>query len=653
MLERLGRPFAGLGNEMSEKSLPRGVKLEAKGTREPAGTGSKTVRRTNGPTRETEQPTAEIDEHRRIEDELEESERDLAEAQRVARVGNWKWAIEKDEVSWSTELFRILGYDPESDQPSRNAFLDRVHPEDRPLVEGHIATLVSEGEPFSIDHRIVLPDGSTRFLLSMARIERGPENGPMRLFGVAQDITERKRSEEELKLKDSAIESSISGIAITDLEGRLVYVNDSLVRMWGFDSRQEILGRFLPEFWDGDGIARTVDDLRAQGSSTGEDIGRKKDGSLFPVEYSASMLTDVEGNPVNMYGSFVDISYRKRAEERYVLASVAGRVGVWDWDLKTDDMYVDPELKGLLGYEDHEIRNHIDDWGSKVHPDDVDLVMAEATKHLDGVTERYEVEHRMLHKDGSIRWFLARGTALRDDEGQPFRMAGTDTDITEQKQAREALADLGGRLINAQEEERSRIARELHDDVSQRLALLAVELEYAAETFSESGPELVEKIGEFLPRFKELSSDIHDLSYRLHPRSLERLGLTVAIRSLCREISERRRIQLVFEEKDIPDSIPDDAALCLYRVAQESLRNVVNHSRAESASVELSAGDDEVRLTVMDSGVGYDPDQIRERNGLGVISMRERLRAIGGRLSIRSAPGEGTTVEAAVPLVES
>jgi len=518
---------------MPDKVSSHLVKRETKKKRERAEPEHKAVRRTKGSTSAAGQPSSEIDERRRIEEELEQSERDLAEAQRVARVGNWKWDFVSDEVSWSSEFFRILGYDPQSDEASRAAFLDRVHPEDRPFIDDHIAALVSEGEPFSVDHRIVLPDGSVRFLHSMARVEYGTDDKPVRLFGIAQDITDRKQ-----------------------------------------------------------------------------------------------------------------------AEERYVRASVAGRVGVWDWDLKTNEIYVDPELKRLIGYEDHEIQNNIDDWGSKVHPDDADLVMVEATKHLDGVTDRYEVEHRMIHKDGSIRWMLARGTALFDDEGRPYRMTGTDTEITEHKEARLALLDLGSRMINLQEEERSRIARELHDDVCQRLALFAVELQYAAESSPESGPELVEKVGEVFVRLKELSSDIHDLSYRLHPRSLERLGLTVAIGDLCREIGERRRIQLVFEERDMPGSIGDDVALCLYRVAQESLRNVVKHSRAESAEVELCAGDEEVSLTVTDSGVGYDPDQIRERNGLGVISMRERLRALGGRLSIRSAPGEGTRVEAVVPIDE-
>jgi PAS domain S-box-containing protein len=450
-----------------------------------------------------ERTDSESGERRQIEEELRQSERDLAEAQRVARLGNWKWDLVNDELVWSAELFRILGYDPDTDEASKDAGLERVHPEDRPTVEDRLTALISEGEPFSVDHRVVLPDGSVRFVHSRARVERGADGRPVHLFGIAQDISDRKQ-----------------------------------------------------------------------------------------------------------------------AEDRYIRATEAGRVGVWDWDLKTDKMFVDPWLKNLLGYEDREIQNTIDDWGSKVHPDDAELVMAEAAKHLDGGTDRYEVEHRMVHKDGSIVWFLARGTALRDDQGRPYRMTGTDTDITENKLAREELLELGGR-------------------------------QFAAESSPESGPELTDKAGEIFLRLKELSEDVHDLSHRLHPRSLARLGLTEALGNLCRAIGERRRMELVFEERDMPDSIGDDAALCLFRVAQESLRNVVKHSRAQSAKVELCGGQGEVRLTVTDTGAGFDPDQVREQNGLGVISMRERLRALGGRLSIQSVPGEGTRVEAVVPIDEA
>ncbi len=141
-----------------------------------------------------------------------------------------------------------------------------------------------------------------------------------------------------------------------------------------------------------------------------------------------------------------EIAERKRAEEalqesekRYVLATKAGQVGVWDWNLETNEIYVDPNLKAMLGYADHEIRNHLDDWGKLVHPDDTEQVMAAARAHLEGLTPVYEIVHRMLHKDGSMRWFLARGTAIRDANGKPYRVVGTDTDITERKQAEGSL----------------------------------------------------------------------------------------------------------------------------------------------------------------------------------------------------------------------
>ena len=134
----------------------------------------------------------------------------------------------------------------------------------------------------------------------------------------------------------------------------------------------------------------------------------------------------------------IEVAFRE-SEKRYALATSAGSVGVWDWNVKTNEIYIDPNLKAILGYADHEIKNHLDEWGKLVYPDDTELVMAEADKHFKGLTPQYEVVHRMLHKDGSIRWFLARGTAIRDESGKPYRVVGTDTDITERRRAVEAL----------------------------------------------------------------------------------------------------------------------------------------------------------------------------------------------------------------------
>jgi signal transduction histidine kinase len=148
---------------------------------------------------------------------------------------------------------------------------------------------------------------------------------------------------------------------------------------------------------------------------------------------------------------------------------------------------------------------------------------------------------------------------------------------------------------------------------------------------------------------KDLSSDVHHLSYRLHPRWLERLGLLVALKSLCREISEQLKVHLDVDDDEFTDPISDDVALCIYRVAQESLRNVVKHSRAKDARVVMSRETRGIRLLIIDTGIGFDPEDVSRHKGLGLISMRERLRAVGGQISIRSEPGEGTEIEIFAP----
>lgn len=225
-------------------------------------------------------------------------------------------------------------------------------------------------------------------------------------------------------------------------------------------------------------------------------------------------------------------------------------------------------------------------------------------------------------------------------------------DISDRLRAEKALRTLSGRLINAQEEERSRIARELHDDLNQRLALLAVQMEQLGQDLPESASGLGERVRRLLAHTAELSSDVHRLSYQLHPSKLDHLGLAAALHTFCDEFGERQEVRIEFTHSGIPKLLPADIALCLYRIAQESLRNVVKHSGAKQARVELSSTGDAIHLRVSDSGVGFDPDLV-EGSGLGLTSMRERLRLVRGEISIVSKPAHGTRVEARVPLPEA
>jgi signal transduction histidine kinase len=212
-----------------------------------------------------------------------------------------------------------------------------------------------------------------------------------------------------------------------------------------------------------------------------------------------------------------------------------------------------------------------------------------------------------------------------------------------------ALHDLSGRLLSAQEDERRRIARDLHDNVSQRVALLAIGIEQLAMTGGGSEAAREDSLRALGERTAEISTEIHNLSHGLHSAKLDALGLTAAVRGHCRELVAQG-LTVHFREQNVPASVPYNIALCLFRIAQEGLNNVVKHSGAHEADVTLSAAGDVLLLSVSDAGAGFHPTARHDRAGLGLVSMRERLRLIGGELEISSAAGRGTRIAARVPV---
>jgi signal transduction histidine kinase len=262
----------------------------------------------------------------------------------------------------------------------------------------------------------------------------------------------------------------------------------------------------------------------------------------------------------------------------------------------------------------------------------------------------YKTSYRVLRPDGSAIWLEANGHVLFDDQGRLQRIIGMVADVTGRKLAEEALFSLSRRLIEAQELERARIARELHDDLSQRMALLQVSLEQVTQDSAGFSSKTQRQLHNITKVCSEVSSTLHDLSHQLHPYKLDTLGLVAALGGFCNEFSRQHNLQVQFVHHDVPGQIPNEVTLCLFRIAQEALRNVVKHSGGTEAEVELSAHDDRIDLCISDSGTGFSPAHVQAETGLGLISMRERLRLVEGHLSIESEPSRGTRIRVRVPL---
>ena len=338
----------------------------------------------------------------------------------------------------------------------------------------------------------------------------------------------------------------------------------------------------------------------------------------------------------------------RESETRFrVMADTAPSL-VWMCDAQGKITYLNERRIAFTGPDPK--AGYGDTWTAYVHPDDLKNVLDTVSQALKD-HQPFSREYRLRRGDGAYRWIFDVASPRVNGDGSFGGFIGSAIDTTDQKLAQQALERVSGQLIEAQEKERSRIARDLHDDICQRLALLSMEL---AQTNRSSGgpPEALKKSLEDIQKHcSEIAGDVQSLSHQLHSSKLDYLGIVAAIRGFCVEFSKQHRVDIEFLESNVPDDLPKDVSLSLFRVAQEALHNAVKYSGVNQFSVELSGVEDAVRLVVSDAGAGFDVEEAKRNRGLGLLSMQERIHLVHGSFSVESKPWQGTRVMAAVPLI--
>jgi PAS domain S-box-containing protein len=359
-----------------------------------------------------------------------------------------------------------------------------------------------------------------------------------------------------------------------------------------------------------------------------------KDGSRRYIEFGLSFV----GN--RSVTTFVDLTdrylaelERRQGQEKFREVTEIAPVMIW---MSASDGRCTYLSKPWIDFTGIPLEKQLGEgWAQAIHPAD----RSRAIQILkDAVSRRvlYHQEMRFRRHDGEYRWIYDTGIPRYNTEGEFAGYIGTCVDITERKAMEEVLSTFGRRLLQAQEEERLRIARELHDDIGQRLAVIAMQLEGS---------------GKVLELVRELAFDVQSLSHRLHSSSLDHFGLVVATSRLCSEMGERLGVKIAFHSENVSRDLAPDVRLCLFRVIQEALQNAVKHGGARAVEINLVGTAKEIQLTVHDSGVGFDPVQAGKGHGLGLTSMRERLKLVNGDFSIHSEKELGTTIHVTVPVV--
>jgi PAS domain S-box-containing protein len=612
--------------------------------------------------------TAGITERKRAQAALEQATNRLELLTLATQDAVFDWDLVAHEV-WCNENYHRLFGAPEMSPESANSWVERLHPEDlERIAKARNAAMGPEGKPFLSEYRLRRPDGSYADVVERSFIVRDAQGQPLRMIGALTDVTELRGAEKALKASEQRyrdlFENAINIVFTSNLQGYITSVNESGEQSSGYTraelTRMNVLQLLAPEYVE---EGRRVMEGLAAGMEPG--IGEwevvTKDGHQLWLEVSLRLVRR-SGELVEVQGIARDITKRKRAEEalrqseaRFRVVFENAAIGIALVDTHGHPMDSNPALQKMLGYSKSELAQMA--LPEYTHPDDAQASWDLFTGLAEGKRDQYELQEHYRRKDRQIVWGQLTVSLVRNQNGEPQYAIEMVEDITTRKRAVEALRELSGRLLRLQDQERRRIARELHDSTAQRLAALAMNLSVVMKSAQDLSPRARTCLSGSLELAEECSREIRTLSYLLHPPLLDEVGLGSALRWFVDGYTQRTGIDVDLEMPPQFARLPEDIELALYRVVQEGLTNIHLHSGSNKAHICLKCRADQAVLTVADEGHGLPPGLVDRggrrvaKLGVGISGMRERIRQLGGQFEIDTG-SKGTTLRAIVPLGE-
>jgi len=506
---------------------------------------------------------------------------------------------------------------------------------------------------YQLEKRYFRRDGSLMWgRLSISLLNGGAS--PL-VLAMVEDITDKKtsldREHELLETLDLVTKQMTAGVTRCSSDLQYLWANQAYAD-WIQRPLSEVIGHPIVEILGAQAFEalrpyfRRVldgDDVHYERETPFQGIGKR----WTSVTYRPTL--DLNGIVTGWVAVVLDVTARKRAEEALRESEEKFRsvfrdagVGMVIVSLEGRFLGANTEFCGYLGYTEEELREKTVE--SITLADDWPALSKKLQELLAGRSSFRWFDKRCLHKSGRIVHTQSSASLIRSSDGAPQYFVGEVLDVTSRIEAESALSEMTRKLIAAQELERARIGRELHDDINQRLALLAMELEQLQENPS----EIDSRAQELRRQTIEISDDVQALSHDLHSSKLEYLGVAAGIRSWCKEFAERQKMDIDFKStlRNVP---PIEVGRTLLRVLQEALHNASKHSGAKRADVRLREQSGEIHMIISDSGKGFELDPALRGKGLGLTSMQERVRLLRGTILIKSKPLGGTTIHVRVP----
>ncbi len=585
----------------------------------------------------------------------------LQEAEALAGIGSWEFDLVNQTRTWSDQMLRIMEVDLDREPDGVDPVWSRMDPEDREAVRAALDRAITEKTPFALEFRVHLPSGRDAVFSARGRALYDRAGRPTKLIGVTWDVTAQREREARL-LKREALLLQTERVANLgtwhhDYRTDKLTASEDLMKIYGLRSQEEFDQKLHWARMDPNDHEQALRNMaRAKQESGTFDATLRyhhPDGGLRTLNLRCVSLPGEDGKPASAIGVTQDVTTHTEREEglrkNQALLSHAERIaqfGSWERDLATGRMFFSKhaiKIFGLASESEWEPEAH---W-ERVHP--ADRKARETMKQAWAEGRPFDHVIRYRRPDGEQRIFHTRGLTLQDAASRPVRAIGVVQDVTEQRRAEEELHRLSRRLMHTRDNERRRLARELHESAGQSLAALKMTLGCIRNQLpQEPGVShlLLQSAGELAD---EAIREVRTISYLIHPPLLDEAGLGLALRLYLKGFSDRSGIQMKLEGDENFGRTVQEAETTLFRVVQEALTNVHRHSGSHTAQVRLARADGKLIVEVSDQGRGLPDARRAPHRGVGIAGMMERVKHLNGELEFESQPGRGTTIRAILP----
>jgi two-component system sensor histidine kinase UhpB len=604
-----------------------------------------------------------VTERVKAEEALRVSQRELQQTLKATTDGIWTWNLVSGQMTFSPRYYEMLGYAPDEFPATLANWMALIHPEDRADALARVNECLKEKpDAYENEFRMSTKSGDYRWIHARARVTEQDQHGwPLVLIGNHEDITARKQAEatilEERERLDTILSAQNTGLSLIDPDMTIAWVNDKTRAMFpGSDP----VGQICHAFYE-------ASETPCEGCGTwsafesGQAVETERFNPANQRWYHivSQPIKDAQGNVVNVLEGITDITRRKRTEEtlrrskdNLDRAQRIAHLGSWDWNVQNSTLTWSDEVYRIFRVDrDFELTH--ENIEAMVHPDDRRMNREKVDELLSGA-DFVEYGLRIVRPDGTVRHIHQSIQTSCDTPGRVSRVFGIMFDVTERKQAEQVLAEqtdqlrlLSARLADAQEAERRRMARELHDRVGQNLTALGINLNILRPHLVQAPEDVQSCLDELLALVKETTSRIRNVMADLRPPELDDYGLLAALRWHAEQVRARTGLAIAVEGEAIAPRLPSRQETALFRIAQEALTNAVKHAEATRVVMTMEASEEAVRLTITDDGVGFDPASL-ERAGTaphwGLLTMQERAQAVGAHWQVESSPGRGTRV---------